>query len=189
MLGDLLGTYGRSEEALSIIAEAQRQDPLDKPLQLALAGELFNLDRFQEAEKVVQGLLERDASDSVSNGYMGWILFEQDRLPEALEFFDRESIPFIRLTGFAITYQQLGEQDKALAAQQQLLEKYGDLAAYQQAQIYAMRGDPESAASWLQRAYEARDPGMTSIKTDSAFKDMQDDPVYKSVLAKMNIPD
>ncbi len=43
--------------------------------------------------------------------------------------------------------------------------------------------------SWLERAYAARDPGMTTIKIDSDYIFLHDDPRFIALLEKMNLAD
>lgn len=188
-LGGLLSIYGRAEEALEVFEEARQQEPLDKSLQLNIASELFNLARYTEAERVMASLLERDPSGSLNNAYMGFILDEQGRSEEAVRFLKNEPVRFLRYTILAMAYQRLGDHDAAVAEQQALLEDYGDQASYQQAQIHCVWGEIDLCAQWLQRAYEARDPGIVSIKTDNTLKVLRGHPVYEELLRKMNIPD
>ncbi len=89
----------------------------------------------------------------------------------------------------AIAQRTAGNLDEAASAQQKLLEEYGDLAAYQQAQIFASWGETDTALDWLERAYEQRDPGILNIKPDMAFVTLSEHPRFTSILQKMNLAD
>ena len=80
-----------------------------------------------------------------------------------------------------------GRQDEADA----VLEaetKYAD-SAYYIAMTFAYRGDRDLAFEWLERAYQRREPGVTEIVGEHLFKNLADDPRYKALLRKMNLPD
>ena len=60
---------------------------------------------------------------------------------------------------------------------------------YQVAEIYAHRGDRESAFKWLERARQARDPGFISyLKCDPLLSGLRSDPRYQAMLAQLNLP-
>jgi hypothetical protein len=54
---------------------------------------------------------------------------------------------------------------------------------------YAIRNEKDEAFSWLGRAYQHREPGITEIRTDEAFRDLYDDPRYKAFLDKLKLPE
>ncbi len=188
-LAKLEGWAGSSESALALWRAALVKDPLDPQLQYGVMGELYNLGRFKEAEDMALGIAAREPSKPFINTYLGWLLLKQGRSEEALKYFYAETVVFARLTGLAVTNHILGNQDAAVAAQQSLLDKYGDTAAIQQAGIFAEWGEPEQAMRWLQRAYDARDPGMPGMKADPSLAILHDLPEYQDLLKKMNLAD
>jgi serine/threonine-protein kinase len=54
---------------------------------------------------------------------------------------------------------------------------------------YAYRGEPDAAFEWLERAYRGRDSDLTKIKIDERMTSMHNDPRYKALLRKMNLPE
>ena len=60
--------------------------------------------------------------------------------------------------------------------------------AYQIAEVYAYRGEPDKAFEWLDRAYEQRDAGLRSLKIDPHLKGLRHDPRYIELLRKMKLP-
>jgi hypothetical protein len=65
-----------------------------------------------------------------------------------------------------LAYHALGrkqESDRALA---ELIAKYQKGAAFQIAEVYAFRGEADAAFTWLERAYEQRDSGLSDVKGD-----------------------
>jgi hypothetical protein len=75
-------------------------------------------------------------------------------------------MPEFRLQEFALAYHALGrkqESDRALA---ELIAKYHEGSAFQIAEVYAFRGEADAAFTWLERAYEQRDSGLSDVKGD-----------------------
>jgi len=180
---------GRTGLALQRFRGLVNRDPLDLRLQLGLASELVNAQQLGEAESVMNRLIERDPTANISNAYMSFILSMEGRYEEALAYGRKEPVDFMRLNVIAIAEQALGNTDAAVNAQQELLEKYGDLASYQQATIFAWWGQPDTAVAWLERAYDARDPGIASVKPDPSMKSLRDHPGFIAILEKMNLAD
>lgn len=186
-LANLVGERGMTGEALDILRSIIEVDPLDENTQMAYAGQLFNNGEFKAGESVVSHLLELNPSLSFGPIYLAWLVMYDGRLDEALEHAKAEPVDFARWHALAVLHHGLGNMEEAREAQQELLEVYGDLAAYQQASIHAFWGEIDEAVRWLEVAYEARDPGMTSIKTDVAFVPLREHPGFITILEKMNL--
>ena len=129
----------------------------------------------------------QDPATSFARVSLAFAYLAQGRLEEALEHSERESVPYMRLTALAIVQQALGDRPQASAAQQALLAEYGDLAAYQQATIFAQWGELERAVEWLERAYRQRDPGLAWVKMDPQLVPLHGLPRYEALLARMNL--
>ncbi|HUH31078.1 MAG TPA: hypothetical protein VLZ55_06915, partial [Rhodanobacter sp.] len=59
--------------------------------------------------------------------------------------------------------------------------------AYQIAEVYAFRGDTESAFAWLQRAYDNRDNGMLGMLIDPLLRSLHADPRFNAMLLKLGL--
>jgi TolB-like protein len=186
-LARLETALGNVDEALNQMQLLIEQDPLDERLQLAYSSALYNVGDMETSEIVLRGLLAQNPQMQFAPSDLAWVLMVDDRLENALESASKEPVAFARLTILAILHQKLGNPEAAREAQQAMLDTYGDLAAYQQAEIHAYWGEYESAIEWLERAYEARDPGMTDLKSDDAFAPLRDHPGYIALLEKMKL--
>ena len=56
------------------------------------------------------------------------------------------------------------------------------------AEVYAFRGENDRAFEWLERAFAARDAGLTEIKADPLLKGLRSDRRYIALLQKMRLP-
>jgi hypothetical protein len=68
------------------------------------------------------------------------------------------------------------------------IAKASQSAAYQIAEAYAGRGEPDQAFECLERAYRQRDGGLTGLRRDPLLISLHTDPRYKALLRKINLP-
>jgi tetratricopeptide (TPR) repeat protein len=109
----------------------------------------------------------------------------QDALAEIEQM--RTGSPF-SLQEYAIAYHALGREKESEAALQELITKYQTIAAFQIAEVYAFRNQPDKAFEWLDRAYAQRDGGVALTKTSPLMKSLHNDPRYAALLKKLNLP-
>ena len=60
--------------------------------------------------------------------------------------------------------------------------------AYEIAQVYAFRNQPDEAFEWLERAYAQRDGGLPLTNIDPLLKNLRSDPRYAAFLKKIRLP-
>jgi hypothetical protein len=82
----------------------------------------------------------------------------------------------------------LRRKKEADAALSELIAKYHASAAYQIAEVYAFRRQPDEAFKWLVRAYVQRDDDLIVTKVDPLLKNLHNDPRYVAFLKKLNFP-
>jgi hypothetical protein len=108
----------------------------------------------------------------------------QDALPEIeLVRFD-----FIRAFLYPIAYYALGRKKESDVALSELITKHHADSAYQIAEVYAFRNQPDEAFEWLERAYAQRDGGLIGTKVEPLLKNLRGDPRFAAFLKKLNLP-
>ena len=185
---NLLVTRGRLDEARQVLQQIIREDPLNYRVQRSLLSVLYFQREYDEAIQLGERLIEQDSAMPFARGWLAWVYLDQGNYQRALELAAAEPVMFSRLVNLAVVHNALGNHEEALAAQQTLLEEYGDLASFQQAVIFASWGDHDKCVEYLERGFEVRDPGMGLVKTP-LFHVLNDHPGYRAVLAKMNLAD
>jgi hypothetical protein len=75
--------------------------------------------------------------------------------------------------------------DTALKA---LIHNQADAAAYQIAQVYALRNDPDDMFTWLEHAWDQRDPGLSNILMDPVLLRYKGDPRFGAFCRKLGLP-
>jgi TolB-like protein len=104
--------------------------------------------------------------------------------PEAFDACSPSDRPFL----YAIAYYALGRKKESDAALSELITKYHAGYAYQIAEVYAFRNQPDEAFEWLDRAYAQRDGGLVGTKVEPLLKSLHNDPRYAAFLKKMRLP-
>ncbi len=85
-------------------------------------------------------------------------------------------------TALAILHHRLGDLRSAQDQVDNMVTAYGDSASYQYGQIYTQWGEIDTALSWLETAWEIRDPGLLQAARDGLLNPLRDEPRFKKVL-------
>lgn len=181
-------TLGRLDEAIRFDLQAIRIDPLS-PEGYNLAGiALYDAGRYDAAVVRLKKALELAPENEVTHGMLAEVYLAQSRPEEALAEAKQEKEPSIQLLGLAMANHQLGRKAESDANAAELLRKFQKDDPFTIAEMYAFRGEKDRAFEWLERAYNARDAGLTELKGDPLLKSLESDPRYAKLLAKMGLP-
>ena len=113
-----------------------------------------------------------------------------DHHPErALALFRQTALPTFSLAGQAEAEYSLGHVDASQRVLAQLIAKYGKNSPLAIAGVYAWRGEKDQAFEWAERAYEQRDTSLAWLKIGSNFRTLREDPRFRALLRKMNLPE
>jgi len=178
---------GRLDESVAFGRRAVLQDPLNARSYTFLSRPLIALGLLAEAEQVHRKAIEL-SPDGVGFRYLLALTLErQGRHDEAVAEAMLEKAQWARLTGLAILLFRGGRLPEADKVLQELIETDANDSAYQIAQAYAVRGDPDSAFAWLERAYVQRDSGLGVMKLSWPFEPIHGDPRWAAFLRKMGL--
>ena len=188
-LARITALLGRPREAL---AEAERAIDLD-PLSVAAWSEMGHL-RMQLGDwRGARDAYERAAA--IDPGDFIWIprrLAQIDlmegRPAAALARFERVPHVWVRETGLAMARFSLGDRAGSDAALADLVATSADTSALQVAQVHAWRGEDAEALTWLERARQQRDTGLSNLAGDIHFTHLRADPRFQDVLRRMGLP-
>ena len=50
-------------------------------------------------------------------------------------------------------------------------------------------GDKEKTFEWLEKAFQVRDSGLPLLRIGPTFEPIRDDPRYKDLIKRMNLPE
>jgi serine/threonine-protein kinase len=84
---------------------------------------------------------------------------------------------------------QIGtDRAEADARLQAGIQQHAEGWAFQIAQVYAVRGEPDAMFKWLEQAWNARDPGMQALLYDAMLLRYRNDPRYAALVKQVGLP-
>jgi tetratricopeptide (TPR) repeat protein len=176
------------EAGVELLRQAVALDPLSSSAHRMLGLRCFLAGRLDEATAALKTCLDLNPKAGLVHCFLCATSLAQGRAAEALELAEREVLPDFRLVGIALARHSLGHKEESDAAVAQLIERHGNEAAYQVAETYAWRGEPDRVFEWLERAYTQRDPGLSMTSSDRFFRPVHDDRRWPPFLKKMGFP-
>ncbi len=187
--GRFLTMLDRNEEAVEVARQAQARDPLN-PSAFSLEGiALNNARRNREALAAYRKAVALAPDRLLNRASVGLALTEMGRQDEALAQLAKLPPDYLfRLIGEAVIYARKGNRAASNAAFELAQRTYGDAAHFQYAEVYAQLGENDQAFASLDRAWEFRDPGLVTMKSDRWLDPLRNDPRYAALLEKMNFP-
>ena len=187
--GNLAGARGEAREAADLLRRAVALDPVNAAARGFLAGTLLVLGRHAEARAEYARGIELNPSAPFSHAGIGQTYLLEHKFEEAAGAAQKDAADWARLLIVSCArwgQKRSPESDAALA---ELIEKNGEVAAYQIAEAYAYRNDKDHAFEWLERAHRQRDAGLPGLRADTLFPNLHDDPRWDAFLRKMGLAD
>jgi tetratricopeptide (TPR) repeat protein len=187
---------GREQEAITEASRAHQLDPLS-PINANTEGDIYvDARNFDQAIELLRKVAKENLTfarvhRSLANAYWGKRMY-----PQAIEEFraygqfssDRNDSDFasdmgqgFRLAGWKGALIKGIETRKAQ-------RKTGYSSPYLIARLYADLGDKGQAFRWLNTAYQERDLGLLSLKTDFSLDPLRSDPRFAELVRKVGLP-
>jgi eukaryotic-like serine/threonine-protein kinase len=184
----LAATLGRFQDAIALDQRAAELDPLSATVYYYSAIHLYYARELDAAEGAFRKALEVNPEYPAVHAILAVVYVVQSQPQRGLTEAKKEQEPFWRLYGQTLANYAAGKDTEADQLLAQLIEKNGDSAAIQIAEVNAYRGKIDQAFEWLERAYAQRDGGLSGIKGDPLLKNIEKDPRWNSFLKKMRLP-
>jgi TolB-like protein/Flp pilus assembly protein TadD len=182
----LLGTLGRTDQALAVETAVVRRDPVNVTALYNLGLYQRSAGRYDDSIASYRTVLGLSPGRGSAYSNLSVALLLKGDAAGALVEIQKETNEVWRMIGLPIAYHALGrkaESDKALTA---LIGKYGKDGPFNIAYIYAFRGEADKAFEWLDKALEYQDPGISEIVSESRlFANIQADPRWLPFLRKI----
>ncbi len=185
---NLASNLGKLDESLALFKRVLEADPLDVITLYNIGNTLFQQGRLEESEAAYRHLLELNPEDWGTHAQLALIMLIQDRPQEAWAELELEVDPQQQEIGRIIVLPALDRDAEALQRLDTFIMQNQSWAAFQLAGIYSMRGDVDTAFTWLDRAYQQRNGFMVDILNNPLLKALRDDPRWDVILDKMNLP-
>jgi TolB-like protein/DNA-binding winged helix-turn-helix (wHTH) protein/cytochrome c-type biogenesis protein CcmH/NrfG len=179
--------FGHFDQGLRLARRSVELDPLNANLRAGLGQIEYWMGDLDNAVADFKRALELRPQDK-THIFLAEIYVIQGRSQDALAEIERVGYDPIRTFLYAMAYHALGRKKESDAALRELIAKYGTVAAFQIAEVYAFRKQLNEAFEWLERAYAQRDGGLVETKVSPLLKSLHNDPRYAALLKKLNLP-
>ncbi|MDH4021328.1 MAG: tetratricopeptide repeat protein [Xanthomonadales bacterium] len=178
---------GRLDESIRLYETALELDPLMTEMRSWQGLAYLYAGQLDEAEAAF--LTTLNLSSELSGGHfrLGRVLLRKGRLDAALAEMELEAQGVYRSTGLSMVHHALGNFDASQSMLDELIEIGSSSAAYQIAEVYGFRNEPDKAFEWLEEALVIRDSGITSILGDPALRGLRTDPRWQPFLEKLGL--
>lgn len=186
--GIILTILGDSDKAVELTQQALATDPLRPDWYEDLARQLFALNRLDEAERAIRRVVELQPAGEGDYQLLTMIEIKRGDAQAALAAAQQEHPGPAQ--DFALAAAQQIGNDRAAAdtALGTLIATHANDLAYGIAVVYALRKDTKSTFEWLDRAWDNRDPEITTLLSDPLILLYKDDPRFAAFCRKVGLP-
>ena len=186
---------GRTDEAITEIRRAIELEPLDLNMSGNLAGAYMYARENGLALEQARKTYDLEPNFVGGRAWLGFIYNASGMYDEAIALHERslQSDPTsqisLYLAGYG--YARSGRRHDA----EEIIKKWRAIGQaqyvphYSIATILAALGEMDEAFAELEKAFEARDLYLTRLKIDPFIDPLRDDPRFKDLLRRMNLPD
>jgi TolB-like protein/Flp pilus assembly protein TadD len=187
-LASSAATLGRLEEAVALVRQGLKLNPLGTYYYVDLAVDLISLGRLREAEAAI-----RSAIALYPDGpFLFYTLSQIDILrgdaKTALADAQREPGGLNHDAAVAEALQIGTDRTAADAALRDFVKNYGGIVPLQTAEIYAVHKDADDTFEWLERARAAKDSVLQILLFDPFFLAYRHDPRFAKLCEELNLP-
>jgi TolB-like protein/Flp pilus assembly protein TadD len=187
-LGVARASQGDLAQAVELTRKALKLNPRSADWYRWLVAYLMPLGRLDEAEQAIGMAIELQPKGIYNHHLLAITKVLRKDPAAARKAAEAEPPGPWRDFALAMAAQIGPDRAAADASLQSCLEQYADGWAFQMAQVYAVRGEPDAMFEWLQRAWKARDPGMQSLLYDALLLRYRDDPRYAALARQAGLP-
>jgi TolB-like protein/Flp pilus assembly protein TadD len=191
LLSSILGEH---EVAIEEMKLARRLDPLSARISVNVGSMLFRAREYEQAIVELRKALELYPNDAAAHSGLGAVYVQKGMYEEAIKEFKevRRFIPDAQagLGGLGYAYAVSGDKTEAtkILKQLQQLSERRFVPPATVALIHIGLGDKNRAFEWLEKAYQDRNPTLSGLRVDPRFDPLRDDPRFRDLLLRMNLP-
>ena len=193
-LAHVLSNLGRHAEALAIMGNARRLDPLS-PALYAVSGQLsFQAKQYEQAEDQARHALALHSEFWLGHLILGKVYERTHRAAAALTEFDAAfqlsegNTEALSLKGYTLA--AMGRRREAEQVLRTLLQSAQArfVPPYNVALLHAGLGDAEAAFEWLEKARLVRDVHIAFLTVEPKWDPLRGQPQYQTLLQRCGLP-
>lgn len=193
-LAHVLSNLGRHTEALAIIANARRYDPLSPALHAVSGQLLFQAGQFRQAEEQASRALALHSDFWLGHLVLGKVCERTNRAVAALTEFDAAfqlsegNTEALSLKGYTLA--GMGRRREAEQVMKTLLEAAQNrfVPPYNIALLHAGLGNTDASYECLEQARVTRDVHMVFLTVEPKWDPFRGQPAFQSLLERCGLP-
>ena len=189
-----LAPTGHLDEAMSEIKAGLDLEPLDINMGATLANTYLYTGQNDKALEQARKTYDLEPSHPLGRWALSQTYIYNEMYDEAVlldeQWLQTDPTNQLALREAGIAYAKVGRRDKA----EQMISKFREVAKTQYvptcriASVYVALGDKDRAFVELNKAFEARDWELFRLNVDPYWKPLRDDPRFKEILKRLNLP-
>jgi serine/threonine protein kinase/tetratricopeptide (TPR) repeat protein len=189
---EFLITQGRLDESLTEIKRARELDPLSLMIMSDTGKILFYSRRYDEAIDVFHKTVEMDPTFLPWHQWLAQIYHEKARYDEAIAEFkagDGNGRSPWTISMMARTMAVAGRKAEAEQLFKELLEirKRRELEPQNFIPVYIGFGEKDEVFALLEKEYEVRSTGLTSLKVNPLYDSLRSDPRFIDLMRRVHL--
>ena len=189
----LMSGLGRHDEAIGLSRRAQQLDPLNMRTRTALASQLYNAGRYEEAIEECQTVLAMNPNFSRAYRRLNTSYEAMGLWGEAAAAWQKQQILQVGasqeevagLSAAAMSGKEGYWRWRLDYSTEQAKRQYVSPTTF--ASFHARLGETEQAFEWLEKAYQERDNGLFAVKVIPDLDSLRSDPRFHDLLERMNL--
>ena len=144
---------------------------------------------MDEATRAIRRAIELQPAGVIYHWQLAVIEIQRGDAQAALDAARQEAPGSLqRDIGIALARQIGNNRAAADAALRTLVEKHATLEAYEIAEVYALRNEPDKVFEWLDRAWTNRESDIGYLLYDPFILRFKDDPRFAAFCRKVGLP-
>jgi TolB-like protein/Tfp pilus assembly protein PilF len=187
-VASMLALQGQLQEAIKLSGEAIEDEPMSPNWWNWYSAYLSAVGRLDDAEAAIRKSIELRPQGSSAWAQLAVIEIQRGDAAAAMKAAEQEPVGVWHEIARAMALQVGRDRRTADAALEKLIADHGDVAAYQIAQVQALRNDADATFQWLQRARETRDPGVGNTLIDPLVMRYKTDPRLAAFCKSVGLP-
>ncbi|MGI8734191.1 MAG: protein kinase domain-containing protein [Pyrinomonadaceae bacterium] len=192
---EYLAPLGRLDESIVEIRRALDLEPLSIPMSANLAGVHLYARKNDLALEYARKAAALDPNHPTAKFWLGWAYNANGMYSEAISLCeqalstDQNNQDLLQILGYA--YAKVGRRSEV----ENVIKRFEQIArtqyvvAYRVGNLYAMLGDKDRAFAEIEKSLAASDWDINRIKVDPFMDSLRDDPRFKEILKRLNLPE
>ena len=178
---------GRLNESINLFGKSLELDPLMAGTHSFQGWSFIYAGRQDEAESAFRTALTLTPGYSGGHYRLGRVLIRKGDFAEALAEMRKETDAVYRSTGLAMAHHALGNREASQLALNDIIENDANGGAFQIAEVYGFRNEPDKAFEWLEQAVAISDGGVAATLGNPALHSLRTDPRWQPFLEKLGL--